>query len=112
LTRNASSASTFACCIRTKFYTAIVLLSLIALLVGACSGEPSPAPGEVSSTPGLPITDLKVRDATEARDVALAYLQEHEPQNAPSAGIIWQEEDVTPRDKAGHPVPRAVHKEF
>ena len=98
--------------VRTKFYTAIVLLSLIALLVGSCAGEPSPSPGEVSPPPGPPITDLKVTNATEARDAALAYLREHEPQNAPSDGIMWQEEDITPKDEYGHPVPGGVHKEF
>jgi len=78
----------------------MVTLSLVALLAGACAVEPSPP------------SDLEVTDAAEARDAALTFLGEKEPENAPGAGITWQEEDVTPRDKYGHPVPGAVHREF
>ena len=90
-----------------RFYIGVVILSLAALLMGACTSEPSPPSGEVSPPPAPAPTDLKVRDATEARDVVLNYLREHEPQNAPSAGIVWQEEDVTPPDWVG-----AGFKEF
>jgi len=55
---------------------------------------------------------LEVRSAAEAKDVALDYLRENDAQNAPSSDIVWQEEDVTPKDQYGHPVPGAVHKEF
>jgi len=98
--------------VKTKFYMVIMVLGLVALLMGACASEPGPPPGEVSPPPVPPPTDLKVRNAVEARDVALTYLREHEPENAPSAGMVWHEEDVTPKDKYGHPVPGAGHKEF
>ena len=98
--------------VKTKFYVVITMLSLVALLVGACGSEPSPPSGEVSPLPAPPPTDLKVRDTAEARDTVLTYLREHESQNAPSAGIVWHEEDVTPKDKGGHPVPGGVHREF
>jgi len=48
-----------------------------------------------------PATGLKVRDASEARDTALTYLREHEGQNAPTAGIEWQAEDITPPGLVG-----------
>ena len=77
------------------------MLSLIALLMGSCAGEPSPPLEEVSPTPGPHITDFKVTDATEAQDIALAYLQERELQNAPDSDIIWQEESLTPPGLVG-----------
>jgi len=97
---------------KAKFYMVVTTLSLIALLMGSCVGESSPPSEEVSPTPGPPVTDLKVTDTTKAVDVALSYLREHEPQNAPGAGIEWHEEDVTPRDEGGHPVPGGVNIEF
>ena len=81
--------------VRAKLYIGVAILSLAALLMGACASQPSPTP------------DLEVSDATEARDAALAYLREHESKNAPSAEIVWKEEDVTPPDWVG-----AVHIEF
>ncbi len=95
--------------VRAKLYWVMAILGLVALLTGACAREPSPPSGEVSPTPP---TDLEIKDAAEARDAALTYLRDREPQNAPSADIVWQEEDVTPKDKSGYPVPGAVHKEF
>ena len=97
--------------VRARFYIGVVILSLAALLMGACAGEPTPPSGEVSPPPAppgpSPAPDVEVSDAADARDVALTYLREHEPQNAPSAGIVWQEEDVTPPDWVG-----AGFKEF
>jgi len=81
---------------KAKLYFGVVVLCMLGLLLGSCASEPS----------------LEVRSAAEAVDVALSYLREHEPQNAPGAGISWQEEDITPKDEAGHPVPGAVHREF
>ena len=91
---------------KAKLYLVMVILGLVALVMGACASESTP-PSEPNST-----GDLVVNNAGEARDAALAYLREHYAQNAPSAGITWQEEDVTPKDKDGHPVPGAVHIEF
>ena len=81
---------------RGKLYLGIVILSAVALVMGGCVSE----------------SGLAIKDAANARDAALTYLLERESQNAPGAGISWQEEDVTPKDEAGHPVPGAVHKEF
>jgi len=85
--------------IKGKLFVTMVILSLMALLAGACA-EPAPAP------------DLEINNAAEARDAALAYLREHETQNAPDASITWQEEDITPEDESGHPIVGAAHKEF
>ena len=70
---------------KTKSYLVLAMLSMVVLLMGACAAETSPSP------------DLEVKDAAEARDAALAYLREHEPQNAPSTDIKWQEQDVAPQ---------------
>jgi len=86
--------------VRAKLYIGVAILSLAALLMGACISQPSPTP------------DLEISNASEAQDAALTYLREHYAQNAPSADIEWQEEDVTPRDKGGHPVPGEMHTEF
>lgn len=87
--------------IRARLYIGVVILSLAALLMGACTSEPSPPSGEVSSPPAPAPTVLKVSDATEARDVTLTYLRECEPQNAPGPEIIWQEESLTPPGLVG-----------
>ncbi len=81
---------------KAKLYFGVVVLCMLGLLLGSCASEPS----------------LEVRSAAEAVDVALTYLLEREPQNAPDPDIVWHEEDVTPKDEAGHPVPGAVHREF
>lgn len=81
---------------RARFYWVVVVLGLVALLMGACARE----------------TGLAVKSAAEAKEAALTYLRGHEPENAPGAGIVWQEEDVTPKDESGHPVPGGVHREF
>lgn len=65
---------------RGKLYMGIVILSAVALVMGGCVSE----------------SGSEIEGAEEARDAALTYLQEHEPQNATSTGIVWQEEDVTP----------------
>jgi len=76
---------------RAKSCLGVVVLSLAALLMGGCASD--------SVSP--------VETAADARDAAIAYLQEHEPQNAPGKGIEWQEQDVTPLGLVG-----AVTKEF
>jgi len=99
--------------IKAKLYLVMLMLGLVVLLIGACASEPSPPSGEVSPPPTPPpIEELAVKDAAEARDAALTYLREYYAQDAPGADIAWHEEDVTPRDEGGHPVPGAVHKEF
>jgi len=67
----------------------LVVAGLSILLLGACKSEPAVAPGG------------KVTDHAGARDAALEYLQEHEPENAPGTGLQWQEEDVTPEGLVG-----------
>jgi hypothetical protein len=37
---------------------------------------------------------IKVRNAAQAVDTALSYLREREAQNAPNAGIKWQEKTI------------------
>jgi hypothetical protein len=51
---------------RAKIHLAMVSLSLVVLLAGACTSQSGLTP------------DLEVRDATEARDAALNYLRQHE----------------------------------
>ena len=97
---------------KAKFYLAVMILTSLVLLMGACKGESGPSPEEESPSGPNQTPDIQISSATEARNAALAYLLEHESQNAPGAGLSWQEEDVTPKDEAGHPVPGAVHKEF
>ncbi len=70
--------------VKVKLYLVIVTLSLVALLVGACTGQPGPTP------------ELEVRDAAEARDTAISYLRAHVGENAPAADIEWDAENVTP----------------
>jgi hypothetical protein len=81
--------------VRAKLYVGLVILIFAALVAGACGSESSTTP------------DLEVRDAADARDAGLTYLREHEAQNAPSAGIEWQEQDITPPGLVG-----AVTKQF
>ena len=84
---------------RTKLYFGMMLLSLVALLAGACP-KPSPAPPPVP-TPAPAPTDLNIRDAAMAWDAALSYLRKHEGKNAPSGDIDWQEQDITPPGLVG-----------
>jgi len=77
--------------IRAKLCIGFVLFGLLALLAGGCASESVPP----------------VETSAEARDAAIGYLQEHEPQDAPGAGIEWQEQDVTPPGLVG-----AVTTEF
>jgi hypothetical protein len=76
---------------RGKLYMGIVILSAVALVVGGCVSE----------------SGSEIEGAEDSRDAVLTYLQEHEPQNAPSTDILWQEEDVTPPRWVG-----GVFKEF
>ena len=76
---------------RGKLYLGIALLSAVALVMGGCVSE----------------SGSRVEGAGDAQDAALAYLQEHEPQDVPGADIAWQEEDVTPPGLLG-----AVIKQF
>ncbi|UCG55310.1 MAG: hypothetical protein JSV32_03615 [Dehalococcoidia bacterium] len=76
--------------VKSKFFLVMATLSLSALLISACASQPSPTPA----------TELKDSKATEARDAALAYLRGNESENAPSADIVWEERNVTPRGVA------------
>jgi len=76
---------------KSKFPLIMVSLSLAALLMSACTSPPGPAPA-------AEITDSA---AVAARDVALAYLQENESENAPGADIVWQERNITPAGASG-----------
>jgi len=57
--------------VRARLYIGVVILSLAALLMGACASE----------------SGLAIKDAANAQDAALTYLLECESQNAPGAGI-------------------------
>ena len=70
---------------RGKLYLGIVILSAVALVMGGCVSE----------------SGSEIEGAKDARDAVLTYLQEREAQNAPSADIVWQEEDVTPPGLVG-----------
>ncbi|MFC2043601.1 hypothetical protein ACFLT8_00345 [Chloroflexota bacterium] len=43
----------------------------------------------------------EVKNAAEARGIALNYLRKHNVQNAPTANIVWQEQDGTPPQWVG-----------
>ena len=71
-----------------KLYLVMAMLGIIALVAGACTSQPGPLPSEV-------------RDAAEARGVALSYLLAHVGDKAPSPGADWQAQDVTPPGLVG-----------
>ena len=75
--------------VRTKLYIGVIILSLAALLAGACTSQPSLPPGS------------EVRNAAEARDTAIAYLRTYVVEDAPAADIEWEEENVTPPGLVG-----------
>ena len=60
---------------------------LLVLLLAGCTSKPAQTE--------------QVTDAAEARDAALEYLREHNPDNAPGTGLNWQSEDVTPEGLVG-----------
>ena len=68
---------------RGKLYLTGAILCLVGLLVGACQGEPEPAPG------------LEVEDAMGAKDTALTYLHEQKGQDVPAADTNWACADIT-----------------
>ena len=74
---------------RAKLYIGVVILILAALLAGACTSQPSPAP------------DLEVRDAAAALGAAITYLRAHVGENAPAADIDWDTENITPPGLVG-----------
>jgi len=69
----------------------VVILLVISFLMGACATEPA----------------LEIRDAADARNTAIAYLQKYGADNSPDADIEWQVEDLTPSGLVG-----AAVKEF
>ncbi len=77
--------------VKLKFLLVVVTLSLAALLTSACTSPPGP----------IPAAEITDSDAVAARDVALAYLRDNESENAPGAGIAWQERNITPAGVSG-----------
>lgn len=77
--------------VKTKFYVVVALLSLLAIVIGACTSNSEPS---LSSREDSTINDLKVKNAVEAMDVALDYLWQQEPQNAPDKDVEWQKTTV------------------
>lgn len=75
--------------VKVKLYLGVAVLSLAVLLAGACTSQPGPTPG------------LKVGDAAAARNAAIAYLQTHVGESAPSAEIEWDAENITPPGLVG-----------
>lgn len=61
--------------------------SVVLLVLGACKGSEPAGP--------------EVENAAGARDTALEYLRQQYPEDAPSTGLQWQEEDVTPGGLVG-----------
>jgi len=77
--------------LKAKLYFAVVVLCILGLLASSCTG------GSAS----------EVKNAADARDAAIAYLEKNEGQSTPGPGIKWQEEDITPPGLVG-----ATAKEF
>jgi hypothetical protein len=67
---------------KTSYLAAVVLGILLLLVSCKCS-------------------ELKVTNASGARDATLEYLHEQYPENVPETGLEWQEEDVTPAGVVG-----------
>ncbi|MFC2045475.1 hypothetical protein ACFLUH_02205 [Chloroflexota bacterium] len=76
---------------RPVLYTFLTILSVLPLLVGACTTKPA----------------TEINDATNARDAVVMYLQEYDTENIPDVNAEWQEADITPPNIVG-----AVTKEF
>jgi hypothetical protein len=92
--------------VKSKLFLLMATLILVALLVGACTRQPSPSLTPTPTPPPGPtqateLTEIEVSNAADARDAALAYLRENESEQAPSADIVWQERNITPRGVAG-----------
>ncbi|HNS50957.1 MAG TPA: serpin family protein [Anaerolineae bacterium] len=87
---------------------ALVLLASIAWGCAPVPSEPTSGPAEVSPVPPdeggsepEPAEEVVVTGPIEARDVALAYLSEIDPANAPAADSAWAEESITPEGLVG-----------
>jgi inhibitor of cysteine peptidase len=90
-----------------KLILVLAALLLVTLPTSAACGDDDDE-GIPTPTPVItPAEDLEVADAADARNATLAYLREHEPQNAPVSSITWREEDVTHTGLVG-----AATKEF
>ena len=61
-----------------------IAICLVPLLLLACKSEPAPSPEEENGPAAF-----EVRDAADARDMAIAYLRKHEPENASGSGLSW-----------------------
>ena len=73
-----------------RLFGLMAALGMVALLIGACAGETD------TETDG----ELTVSNATQAKDVAIEYLAEQQPQDAPDVGN-WREDNVTPPEWVG-----------
>ena len=81
---------------KKRFYGVIAVLGMVALLMGACASETGTETDDGTTPDGLAVIN-----ATQARDAALDYLFEKEPQNAPDADILWRDNNVTPPNWVG-----------
>ena len=77
------------------------LILVILLVPVSCAAPPAPTPAPAPAPAPTPIEELVVKDALDARDAALKYLQEHEGNNTPGKDTVWQEEEVTPPGLVG-----------
>lgn len=88
-----------------------LVAALLASLAGACApaaSGPTTRPDEISplptGEPGAEPTQAEpviVTGPVEARDTALAYLAEIDPDSALPAGLAWTEESITPEGIVG-----------
>jgi len=88
-----------------------LVAALLASLAGACApaaSGPTTRPDEISplptGEPGAEPTQAEpviVTGPVEARDTALAYLAEIDPESALPAGLAWTEESITPEGIVG-----------
>jgi hypothetical protein len=80
-----------------KLLFGVVAVVLISLLAISCAG-PTPAPTPPAPPPA---GELVVKDAAEARQAAIAYIQARAGADAPDSDINWQESDETPPGLVG-----------
>ncbi len=85
--------------LKAKAFYLGAILAVFALLAGACTTVPEPSPNPTPAPPPGPSPSpapspvIEVLDAPAALDAALDYLREKYGDNAPGAGLVWQEKD-------------------
>jgi hypothetical protein len=82
---------------RRSLIFGLVFFIFFALIFSSCN---LPAPSE-SSTPTQTTSTVTVTDAIAARDAALDYLHAQYGDAAPSEGLVWTEENITPEELVG-----------